>query len=376
MLETLSQIGHYAWSFVLILSIIVFIHEFGHYLAARLCGVRVETFSIGFGKEMFGFSDSHGTRWKFSILPFGGYVKMFGDAGTASNADTASLNKMSDQEKSQSFHFKALWQKAIIVAAGPLANFLLSIAVFTYFIFTTGLASTLPVAGEIMPDSPAFEAGLQPKDHIIKIDGEDVSYFRDIATKIALNTGESVTLTIVREGNTLQIPLTPRVIEDQDAFGNNIKRPVIGIKSETLTFKQVGFLQALKHAGLQTYELCTTSLKVMGQMLSGKRDPSELKGPLGIAKLSGDATAHGKTFEDSARTILWFIALLSVNLGLVNLFPIPMLDGGHLLFYSFEAVRGRPMAERIQDYSFKFGFILLLGLMALTLVNDIQQILL
>jgi regulator of sigma E protease len=376
MLDSFLNFGHYALSFTVVLSIIVFIHEFGHYLAARLCGVRIEVFSIGFGREIFGFNDAHGTRWKFSILPLGGYVKMFGDASEASTADNDMLAQLSTEEKAQSFHFKALWQKAIIVAAGPVSNFLLTIMVFTYFIFSSGLSSTQPVIGEVMPDSPAYEAGLQPGDKIVGVDDKEVGYFRDIAIEIALNTGDAVSLKIIRNDAPLDVTLLPRVIEDKDAFGNTIKRPIIGIKSQTITLEQVGLVDAVKHASMQTYALCVTSLRVIGQMISGERDTSQLKGPLGIAKLSGDAMSSGDNIAQTIQTILWFVALLSVNLGLINLLPIPLLDGGHLLFYVFEAIRGRPVAEKAQEYAFRLGFVLLMGLMALTLANDIREIIL
>ncbi len=376
MIESLLDIGHYAWSFILILSVIVFVHEFGHYLAARLCGVRVEIFSIGFGRELFGFNDSHGTRWKFSLLPLGGYVKMFGDAGAASTADADKIERMSAADKQVSFHHKSLPRKFIIVAAGPLANFILSIAIFTYFIFSIGLASTEPVVGEVLKDSPAALAGLEKGDRIVKVDGREVGYFREIATEIGLNTGEPVALEVTRNDAVMHITLLPKIHEDKDALGNVVKRPIIGIKSQTLVYKDVGLLSALHHASLQTYEMCLTSVRVIGQMISGARSAEELKGPLGIAKLSGDATASGETMSQTLRTILWFIALLSVNLGFINLFPIPMLDGGHLLFYVIEGLRGRPLAEKVQEYSFRFGFAVLMTLMAFTLFNDIRQLIL
>lgn len=376
MIEPLLDFAHYAWSFILVLSVIVFVHEFGHYLAARLCGVRVEVFSIGFGRELFGFNDGHGTRWKFSLLPLGGYVKMFGDAGAASTADADKIEHMSEADKQVSFHHKSLPRKFIIVAAGPLANFILSIAIFTYFIFSVGLASTEPVVGEIMKASPAAEAGLQKGDRIVTIDGEEIHYFREIATEIGLNTGKPVAIEVARGDKIMQLTLQPKMHEDKDALGNMVKRPIIGVKSQTLVYEDVGLLSALHHASLQTYEMCITSIRVIGQMITGDRSAEELKGPLGIAKLSGDATASGETMPQTLRTILWFIALLSVNLGFINLFPIPMLDGGHLLFYIIEGMRGRPLAEKVQEYSFRFGFAVLMSLMAFTLFNDIRQLVL
>ena len=374
-MEMLINFPHYALSFIVVISLIVFIHEFGHYAAARLCGVRIEVFSIGFGREIYGFNDKHGTRWKFSLWPFGGYVKMFGDAGAASTADADAIAEMSVEDKKVSFHHKNLAQKAFIVAAGPVANFLLTIAVFTYFTFSMGLTSTAPVVGEVIADSAAQEAGLLAGDRITHIDDEEVARFKDISRIIMINIGEPVTLAISRDGELMSITLTPRLTEDKDGLGNVVKRPLIGIKSQQLTYKNVGLLSALGHAVAETYQLCVTSLEVLGQIIQGDRSTKELKGPLGIAKLSGDVTQSGDSFEQNLRMTLWFIALLSVNLGLVNLFPIPMLDGGHLLYYAIEAVRGRPMAEQFQEYGFRFGFLLIVSLMAFTIFNDVRQML-
>ena len=368
--------AHYVLSFAAVISVIVFIHEFGHFMVARLCGVKVEVFSIGFGRELLGRTDRHGTRWKLALWPVGGYVKMFGDAGAASTPDGENLTKMSDAEKRVSFHYKPLWAKALIVVAGPTANFLLAISVFTYFIFTVGLASTQPVVGEVMPGTPAAEAGLQAGDTILKVDNKRMRRFNDIPDAIMTNLGTPVELTIARNGETFTRSLTPIAFDDVDALGNPVKRPLIGIRSEQLTYENVGLLSAIGIATQKTYEMCVTSLRVLGQMITGDRSTEELKGPLGIAKLSGEVTQVGESFGETFRMFLWFIALLSVNLGLVNLLPIPMLDGGHLAFYGIEALRGRPLAERFQEYSFRFGFVVIASLMAFTLFNDVRQMVL
>lgn len=374
MIEWLSSGAHYVLSFAAVISIIVFIHEFGHFLAARLCGVKVEVFSIGFGRELLGRTDRHGTRWKLALWPLGGYVKMFGDAGAASTPNADFVNDMTPDEKHVSFHHKKLWQKAIIVAAGPVSNFVLAIAVFTYFIFTVGMTSTQPVVGSVIDDSPAQAAGLQPGDEITRIDDTRIRTFNDIPNVLATNLGTPVVLTVKRDGEIFTLTLTPTTIEEKDVLGNPLKRPMIGMRSQQLVYDQVGLPRAVWAATQRTYEMCTTSLKLIGQMVTGKRGIEDMKGPLGIAKLSGDVTRQGETLGDTARLFLWFVALLSVNLGMVNLFPIPMLDGGHLLFYCVEAVRGRPLAERFQEYSFRFGFVLIAGLMALTLFNDMRQL--
>ncbi|MAR56797.1 MAG: RIP metalloprotease RseP [Rickettsiales bacterium] len=373
-MEFIATGFHYLWSFVVILSVIVFIHEFGHYLVAKLCGVKIETFSIGFGREIFGFNDRTGTRWKFSLLPFGGYVKMFGDAGAASTADKDKLDQMSEADKKVSFHYKKLWQKALIVAAGPISNFILTIAVFTYFLYSTGINSTDPIVGEVIPDTPAQSAGLQAGDRILSVNGEETPKFRDIPGKIITNLGEEVDLHIERNGEKMHISLIPMMSEEEDALGNKMQRPLIGIQSQTVKVEDLSFPQAVGHATYRTYDLCVTSLHFIGQMITGDRSARDMKGPIGIAQLSGQVTQQGDTTGETVRTILWFIALLSANLGLINLFPIPMLDGGHLAYYGVEALRGRPMAEKFQEYGFRAGFALILMLMAFTIFNDLRNL--
>lgn len=375
-MEFLTNGIHHTLSFVLILSIIVFIHEFGHYIIAKWCGVGIETFSIGFGKELFGFNDRSGTRWKFSMLPFGGYVKMFGDQGAASTPDDDKLDHMSEDEKNKSFHFKALWQKALIVVAGPAANFILTISILTYFLYTTGISSTEPIIGEIIDDTPAQEAGLKEGDRIVRVDGEEVEVFGDIPNLIATNLGTPVLLDIVRDGEDLSLTITPISYDDKDALGNPVKRPLIGFRSQKLTVTDVSFPEAIWQATGRTYDLCAMSLRFLGQMVTGQRSADDLKGPVGIAKLSGQVTQSGDSISETVRMILWFIAMLSANLGLINLFPIPMLDGGHLMYYGLEAVSGKPVAKKFQEFGFRIGFLLIASLMVFTLYNDIRQILL
>lgn len=373
-IEWMFSGAHYLISFALVISIIVFVHEFGHFLAARLCGVRVETFSIGFGRELIGRTDKHGTRWKIALWPLGGFVKMFGDASASSlPPEEKKLKRMRAAEKRVSFHHKPLWAKAIIVAAGPAANFLLAIAVFTYFIFTVGIASTEPVIGEVIKNTPAAVSGLKANDRILRIDGAIIKTFNDIPNRIATNLGTPVELEVQRGERVFMVTLTPTTMDEKDMLGNPIKRPLIGLKSQQMKYEDVGLSAALWAATEKTYDMCVTSLKLLGQMITGHRSVDDLKGPLGIAKLSGDVTNQGETTGETLRLFLWFIALLSVNLGLVNLFPIPMLDGGHLAFYTIEAFRGRPLADKFQQLSYRFGFIFVASLMVLTLFNDMRQ---
>lgn len=368
MLEHIYSLGHTLAAFIIVLSIIVFIHEYGHYIVAKLCGVKIEVFSIGFGKELLGWNDKSGTRWKVSLLPLGGYVKMFGDSSAASTPDGDLLAGMAPQEREKAFHYKPLYKKMLVVAAGPVANFLLTIAIFIYFIMSNGLPSIDPVVGKIMPDSPAIESGIQVGDRIIMIDGNKVSSFNDISYLVSTNIGTPVILQIERGKENLTITLTPKMFEDDDGLGNKIKRPLIGIRSGDIKYEDVGFARALGESVRRTYMICESTLKVMGQMITGKRGVEDLKGPVGIAQLSGQAASK------DTHTVLWLIAIISANLGLMNLLPVPVLDGGHLVYYSIEALRGRPLAQKMQEWGFRIGFALLAMLMAFTLINDFRKL--
>ncbi len=367
-MEMLIGFGHTILSFVVILSVIVFIHEFGHYIIAKLSGVKIEVFSIGFGREIFGWNDKTGTRWKFSLLPFGGYVKMFGDAGAASNPDNDILSKMTAEEKVISFYFKPLWNKALIVAGGPIFNFLLTIIIFAWFAYSNGITSTQPIVGEVMENSAAQEAGLLTGDRILKVNNAKIETFHDIPTQILTNLGTQITLVLDRNGEEITLNIVPRIVESVDDYGNKLEQPLIGIRSQQLTFEQIGILRATTYAVTRTWEISVATLQVLGQLITGQRDADQLKGPIGIAQMSGQAADAG------FNNVLWFIALLSANLGLVNLLPIPMLDGGHLLFYAVEGIQGKPMAVKAQEFAFKFGIALLVSLMAFTIINDIVQL--
>ncbi len=373
-MQFLADSFHYAWSFALIISIIVFIHEYGHFLAARLCGVGIETFSIGFGRELIGRTDRHGTRWKIALFPLGGYVKMKGDSSAASTPDRAALAAMSDADRKQSLHHQPLWAKAIIVAAGPAANFVLTIAILTYFVASVGISSTEPVVGEVIPDTPAASAGLKPGDIILAIDGKIMRRFNDIPETLITNLYTPVELKIQRGERTMTLSITPIAFAEKDITGNVEKRPLIGIRSQQLSREDVSVVAAIGIATQKTYDMCVTNLHALGQMITGERSVRGLTGTLGIAKLSGDITQQGNSTREALMTLLWFIAVLSAGIGLVNLFPLPMLDGGHLLFYALEAVIGRPLPERFTEYSYRLGFLIIITLMVFTLFNDTRKI--
>jgi regulator of sigma E protease len=368
MLEKLSSLPHTIAAFVVVISVIVFIHEFGHYIVAKACGVRITAFSLGFGKEIFGWNDKSGTRWKVSLLPLGGYVKMFGDSSEASNPDVNALEAMSEADKKRAFHFKPLYQKALIVAAGPAFNFLLTIGIFTYFILSNGLPSIEPVVGKIMEKSAAQEAGLQVGDRINMVNDKQVHSFNDISYYISTNLGTPVTLSVQREAENLQITLTPKNVEDDDGLGNKVSRPLIGIGSGKIEYKDVGLLGAIKAATVRTYMFCKINLQSIGQLIIGERSPKDLRGTVGVAQISGQAASKG------AETLILMIANLSAGIGLMNLLPIPVLDGGHLVFYTIEAIFRRPLAIKAQEWSFRIGFSLLAMLMAYTLMNDVRRL--
>lgn len=373
-MHILVNLFHYAWSTAVVLTVIVFVHEFGHFIVARLCGVKVETFSIGFGREIIGRTDRHGTRWKLAVLPLGGYVKMFGDSSAASTPDMEKINAMSEEERKRSLHHKRLPAKAAIVAAGPIANFLLTIAVFTYFVYTVGINSTEPVIGEVIPHTPAAAAGLKAGDRILTVDGKRMKMFADIPETLITNLYKPITLEIERGSKHISLSITPTEYEDKDLAGNIEKRPWIGIRSKLLTRENLNFPEALWYATEKTYGMCVTNLVGLKQIITGERSAKSLTGTLGIAKLSGDVTKQGTTTSETLLTLLSFIAIISTGIGLVNLFPLPMLDGGHLMFYAVEALRGRPASERFMEYSFRLGFAVIMVLFAFTLFNDARKI--
>jgi len=353
--------------YLFVIFVLVFVHEFGHYIIAKCSGVKIETFSIGFGKELWGWNDKSGTRWKISAIPFGGYVKMFGDASEISNP-SQEIDSYSPEQKQKTFYHKPLYKKAAIVAAGPIANFLLTIGIFTYFICTIGLASSDPVIGDVVKDSAAESAGLQKGDKILMIDKEKVTEFSDISRIIFTNINTPVTLTLERNKHIMQVVLTPKIVSNTDALGNTYKRPLIGISTKNIKLEEVGLPRAVWEATKTTYYFCTTSLKAVGQIVTGKRSFSEnMQGPITIAKLSGQAAHKGWD------VLLLLMANISASLGLVNLFPIPVLDGGHLLYYLIEFVQGKPLARRFQEYGLRVGMALIAMLMTSIILNDIYR---
>jgi regulator of sigma E protease len=373
-MDSLFDVPVTAVSFILTLSIVVFVHEFGHFIVARRNGVRCESFSIGFGPELFGYTDKHGTRWKFSAIPLGGYVKMFGEGETMQavegGGEPAEPRELSPEEKAVSFKHKTIAQRAAIVFAGPGANFLFTILVFWAVFILSGRPITEPVIGKVVEGSAAEQAGLQVGDRVLSIDGAGVERFEDIQRIVAIAHGVPMSVTLERAGEELTLNAQPRVIEDKDAFGNITKRALLGISSsgESRRIEQPGLVQALGWSVGQTYTVVESTFVGIGQMISGLRGTEDLGGPIRIAKYSGQAAKSGWM------NFVIFMAILSVNLGLINLFPVPLLDGGHLLFYAIEAVRGRPLPERVQEWGLRIGLVLVLMLMVFATWNDIVQL--
>ncbi len=451
-----SNIWIYGGAFILVLSILVFIHEWGHYIVARLCGVKVEVFSIGFGKEIAGFHDRAGTRWKFCLVPLGGYVKMFGDVDPASVVQTETIEDekthharpMTEAERSVAFFAKPVWKRAAVVAAGPGVNYIFAIILMTLLFTFNGQPVTPPVAGAVIGGSSAEKAGFQPHDVIRSIDGRTITDFDDIRTQMLIGLDRKVRFEIERDGKILFIDATPEKIEVSDRFGFKHSRGLLGLigpryaidikaiqkidgvaftdveavravlleklgatlalevkggddKSDAVTIRpdaeantalgnpedpqnnllfvadkspevfvkypvHEAFGQALSH----TWRVTSGTVEALGHMVMGTRSTTELGGVIRIGALAGDVAKQGVI------AFIFFTALLSINLGLINLFPIPILDGGHLVFYAFEAAMGKPVPSRVQEYAFGFGLFFLVCVMVYANLSDIVQLIL
>jgi regulator of sigma E protease len=356
----------YAVPFLVILTVLVFVHEMGHYLIARRNGVRVEIFSIGFGPEIFGWTDKADTRWKFSLIPLGGYVKMFGDVNVASTPSEA-VAQMSAEEQAVAFPSKRLGQRSWIVAGGPLANFLFAIVLLAGLFATVGQPFTPARVGVVQPDSAAEAAGLMEGDIFLAIGGTTIERFEDIQRIVRLAPEQRLEIVVLRDGGEVSLVATPRREVFTDNLGNEQEIGLLGIQGTAPEYVRRDPLTAVWRASLETFELTGSTLQAVGQIIVGSRRADELGGPLRIAEMSGQVAETGLV------SVIWFMALLSINLGLINLFPIPMLDGGHLLFYAIEAVRGRPLGERAQEFGFRIGLAFVLCLMIFVTWNDLMR---
>lgn len=371
-MELLTFLWSYAVPFLVVLTVLVFVHELGHYLLARRNGVRVEVFSIGFGREIFGFTDRNGTRWKFSLIPLGGYVKMFGESEVGRDEESreagGSVPAMSDAERAVSFHTKRVGRRAAIVAAGPVANFLFAVLVFAGMYATVGQPFTAPVIGTVQADSAAARAGLRPGDEVRSIAGIRIERFQEIQRIVRTSPGRPLALVIEREGREVALAVTPDTVVREDRFGNRVQIGLLGVTGGVVSYTRRGPVAAVWEATRDTVALTQNMLAAVGQIVVGQRGTDELGGPLRIAQMSGQVAKGGLL------DLLFFTAVLSINLGLINLFPIPMLDGGHLIFYLIEVVRGRPLGPRAQDYGFRIGLALVLSLIVFVTFNDLVHL--
>ena len=359
--------------FIILITVVVFIHEYGHYYFAKKFGVGVTDFSIGFGKEIFGFNDKSGTRWKFCLIPLGGYVKFFGDRNVFSQAEQQELlNQYSPEDQKKLFVVKPIYQRSLVVAAGPFANFLLAIVIFTSIYMFAGKDFTPAKIDDVQVNSPAFTSGLIKDDIIFSINDKKVNSILDVSTYINMSTSEEVSIVILRNNNELAFSIKPNTISDKDTLGNEIQRKVLGIKIvplyNQLNNEKLGPTKALYYAVQETWFVITSSLDYIFSLFKGKGDTSQLGGPIKIAKITGQVAQYGII------AFLSITAYISISLGLINLFPIPMLDGGHLMFYAFEKILGRPLTQKTQEGFFRIGLFLLFSLMFFTTFNDLKDI--
>jgi regulator of sigma E protease len=368
MIEILSEIWNYLLPFLGVLTALVFVHEMGHYILARLNGVRVEAFAIGFGPELLGWTDRSGTRWKFCAVPLGGYVKMFGDRDGSSAPDGEAIVEMTAAEKKISFHHKRLPQRAAIVAAGPIANFLFAIVIFATSYMIYGQPTSVPEITTVEAGGAADKAGLEAGDRILSIDGRGINRFEDVQLIVHTGLDAPLEMTVLRDGAPLTMTVVPRVVPFTDDFGNKTQIGELGVRGAKVSLHRLDFVPAVRAATRSTYDFTLVTLRAIGQFITGTRSTTEMTGPIGIAKLSGDLAQFGMI------ALMWLTAILSINLGLINLFPVPILDGGHLLFYLIEAVRRRPLALRTQEYGFRIGLGLVVLLMVFVTWNDLTMI--
>jgi regulator of sigma E protease len=368
LLGFLDKLYHYGLPFVVVISILVFVHEFGHFWVARRCGVKIETFSIGFGGEIFGWTDRLGTRWRIGWLPIGGFVKMFGDADASSRPDTEAAAEMSPEERRVSFMYKPLWQKSLIVAAGPGINFLFAIVIMAVMFATVGQPFTPPIIGKVTQGSAAEAAGIQSGDVVESIDGVQLHRFEELRQMVLLNSGEPMMLSVIRAGQPLKLAATPQIVEEKDRLGHIAKIGRLGVlPSGEIVIRHEDPATALWQATRETWSVTVTTLQSVGQMIIGRRSADDLSGPIGIGQLSGQMWREGFV------PLVQLITLLSISLGLINLFPIPVLDGGHLLFYAIEAVSRRPVSERILAFSFRVGFAVIVSFFIFVTWNDLAK---
>ena len=355
--------------FLFVLTVVVFIHEMGHYLVGRWCGIGVKAFSIGFGPELVGFNDSHGTRWKLCAIPLGGYVKFVGDMNVVSQPAESQVAALSDAERKIAFHTQPIWKRAATVFAGPAFNFLLTIAVLAVLFSIYGKVVLQPTVAEVVPNSPAAAAGFMPGDRFVSVDGQAVESFADVQRLVSGRSGDAIVFVMLRDGREVTLTATPQIAEQKDALGNTIKVGVIGVvnnealgQPRVISFSPPG---AVVEALRETVHIVERTGQFMKRFAVGREDKCQLGGPVKIADMAGRAAALGFQW------LVQLVALLSVGIGILNLLPIPPLDGGHLLFYGLEAVFRRPVSEKVMEMVYRVGATVVLLFMGFVLWNDL-----
>lgn len=366
----MSNVIFNSFAFIIVLSVVAFIHELGHYLIAKYKGVAVEEFAIGYGKELFGKTDKNGTRWKVCILPFGGFCKFFGDEDMSSSIKNKDkIDKLTDEEKQKCLQYKTPIERIEVAVAGPLFNYLLGIFLFTIFFVISGISEFSNVVGLVNKNSPAEQADIKPNDIIKKINGTDTNNFEQIQKAIADNKNKVITLEIIRDNQTINKYVEPSLTEKKDIFGKIIKTQIIGITSTNVIGRKVNIVTAIIESIKHVRKINKDTLIALGQMLVGKRSFNEISGPIKIAEYSGKAMRNG------IMTMIYFTAIISISLGLMNLLPIPVLDGGHIMFCILELIRKKPLNERTENIVMAIGISLLIVLMSFTMIKDIIGVL-
>jgi regulator of sigma E protease len=371
MLTSVWSIAGYIIPFLFVLSLVVFFHELGHFLIGRWCGVKVEAFSLGFGPEIYGFDDRRGTRWRLAALPLGGYVKFFGEANGTSVSDEASLAEMSPQERAVSFSAQKVGKRAAIVAAGPIANFVLAIVIFSGIFYVHGRSILLPAVDSVAADSAAAAAGFQPGDLIVSIDGAKIDSFEDMQRIVQQSSDTQLVFVVDRAGKPVELVATPRRRDVTTPFGTT-RVGVLGVQSkakpENWHIQKYGFVDSIRIATSETWYVVARTGSYLKGLVLGQESADQLSGPIRIAEVSGEMAKIGVS------ALLNLAAILSISVGMLNLLPVPLLDGGHLVYYAVEAMRGKAMNERAQQFGFKIGIMLVTSLMIFATYNDILRL--
>ncbi len=371
LLDALQFVTGYIVPFLLVLTLLVFVHEMGHYLVGRWSGIRILAFAVGFGPELIGWTDKHGTRWKFCAIPLGGYVKFYGDEDAASTPDYKRLEAISPEDRSHTFLGAKLWKRAATVAAGPIANFILAIAIFAVLFAVYGRSVADPVVAQVKENSAAAKAGILPRDRLVAIDGNPVTTFDDVRRYVSVRPELEIEIRIERDGAFLDLPMVPERTEIADQFGNKMEIGIIGIVTDqdVGNFRVVtyGPIEAIGQGAVQSWHIVTGTFDYLANLVTGRMKADQLGGPIRVAQASGQMATLG------VAAVLQLAAVLSVSIGLLNLMPVPVLDGGHLMFYAVEALRGKPVGPAAQDIAYRIGFAMVLMLMVFATWNDISM---